>query len=107
MWGSHCTALKVSNVTPARLRTLAKRAQRALAREEDFRARMEQKLKPLADARRLAEHEAWKTVLDAYAVAKAQARLAPDLVPAFAFMSEALARPRPRPDTEELPVAAA
>lgn len=62
----------------------------------------------LADARLLAEHEAWKMVLDAYAVAKALSRVDPEVGHAFAFVGQAMtSKPKKKNAStkEETPVA--
>jgi hypothetical protein len=88
-------ALKVAGLSPAKLLRAIESAKRAAARENALRSKLEEKLRPLMDARLLAEHEAWKMVLDAYAVAKALARVDPEVGHAFAFVGEALS-PRAR-----------
>lgn len=82
--------LKVAGMSPAKLSRAIEIAKKSLARENALRAKMEEKLRPLSDARLLAEHEAWKMVLDAYAVAKALARVNPEIGNAFAFVGQAM-----------------
>jgi hypothetical protein len=84
--------LKVPGLSPAKILGMLTRAKKAAGREEASRRKLEEKLKPLQDARLQAEHDVWMMVLDAYAVAKAQARVAPELGRAFAFMGESLGR---------------
>jgi hypothetical protein len=90
-WTSN-RGLKVPGLSPAKILTMLGRAKKASAREDALRRKLEEKLRPLQDARLQAEHDAWKMVLDAYAVAKAQARLAPEIGRAFSFMGDALTR---------------
>jgi hypothetical protein len=87
-WEDNKSTLKLANSTPARLRVLLNAARKARAREEALRAQLEKRLAPLADARLLAEDAVWRQTLDLYAVAKAQGRVLPQLVEAFAFLAE-------------------
>jgi hypothetical protein len=89
-------SLKVSGASPAKIASALTRAKKAAAREETLKRKLEEKLRPLQDARLQAEHDVWKLVLDVYAVAKAQARISPELGRAFAFMGESLSK-RARP----------
>ncbi len=91
--------LKVAGLSPAKLLRALEAAKKAAAKENAFRSKFEEKLRPLTDARLRAEHEAWKMVLDAYAVAKALARVDPDISHAFAFLGEALT-PRSKKKSE-------
>ena len=99
-WSEHRSELRIASVTPARLLTLLSRAKTALKRENRERQKVDVRMQILADARLRAEHEAWKTLLDVYAVAKAQSRLSPQLVQAFEFLGEALTRRPAAPKTE-------
>lgn len=82
--------LKVAGLSAAKLSRAVEVARKSLARENALRAKLEEKLRPLSDARLLAEHQAWKMVLDAYAVAKALARVDPEVGHAFAFVGQAM-----------------
>jgi len=93
-------ALKVSGINPSKLLRALEQAKKAAAKEDATRRKLEEKLRPLTDARLRAEHAAWKMVLDAYAVAKALARVEPDVGHAFAFMGDALTR-KPRKTAEQ------
>ena len=96
-WMKNRRALKVPGVTPSKIKTRLSRAQRAIAREDHVRTKMQARLQPLTDQRMQAEHDTWKLVLDVYAVAKAQARFHPELTKAFGFMSEVrAARAKPK-----------
>lgn len=88
-WADRPT-LKVAGMSPAKLARAVEVAKKSLARENALRAKLEEKLRPLSDARLLAEHEAWKMVLDAYAVAKALSRVNPEIGHAFAFVGQAM-----------------
>lgn len=85
-------ALKVPGMSPSKIKSALARAEKAAAREDALKRKLEEKLRPLQDARLQAEHDVWKLVLDAYAVAKAQARVAPELGRAFAFLGDALSK---------------
>ncbi|HRI70999.1 MAG TPA: hypothetical protein PK156_42500 [Polyangium sp.] len=96
-WKDQST-LKVAGLSPARLLRAIESAKRAAARENALRMKLEEKLRPLNDARLLAEHEAWKMVLDAYAVAKALARVNPEIGHAFTFVGAAMTnKPKKKP----------
>jgi len=95
-------ALKVAGLSPAKLLRALEGAKKAAARENALRSKLEEKLRPLTDNRLRAEHEAWKMVLDAYAVAKALARVDPELSHAFSFLGDALTR-RPKKKANESP----
>jgi hypothetical protein len=99
-------ALKVAGLSPAKLLRAIESAKKAAAKENALRAKLEEKLRPLTDARLLAEHEAWKMVLDAYAVAKALARVNPEVGHAFTFVGESMTnKPKKKapPAQEETP----
>jgi len=91
-------ALKVAGLSPAKLLRALESAKKAAARDNALRSKLEEKLRPLTDNRLRAEHEVWKMVLDAYAVAKALTRFDPDMSHAFAFLGDALTR-RPKKKT--------
>lgn len=99
--------LKVPGITPGKIASAVKRAKKAAAREESVRRKLEEKLRPLQDGRLQAEHDAWKLVLDAYAVAKAQSRVSPEIGRAFSFLGEALTRKRRPKAPAEAPAAPA
>jgi hypothetical protein len=93
-WDDHKSSLRVPGLSSARVRSLVSKAQRAAEKEQAMMARMREKLEPLSNARLRAEHEAWKAVLDAYAMAKAGARRDATLSKAFEFLGDALSHPR-------------
>ena len=92
-WSAKPT-LKVTGLSPAKLLRAIESAKKAAAKEDALRAKLEAKLRPLSDARLVAEHEAWKMVLDSYAVAKALARINPEIGRAFTFVGEAMTNKR-------------
>lgn len=93
-WQEHGRVIRVPGLTAARLSSLLRRAGAASKKEEATRARLEAKLRPLADARLVAEHEVWKAALDVYAMAKAAARTDPGILTPFDFFAEALQKRR-------------
>lgn len=96
--------LKVAGMSPPKLLRAIESAKKAAARENALRAKLEEKLRPLTDARLLAEHAAWKMVLDAYAVAKALARINPEVGHAFTFVGEAMTnKPKKKAKQEAAP----
>lgn len=96
-------ALKVAGLSPAKLLRALEGARKAAARENALRSKLEEKLRPLTDNRLRAEHEAWKMVLDAYAVAKALARVDPEMSHAFAFLGDALTHPKKKANAADSP----
>jgi hypothetical protein len=107
-WKEHGRAIRVPGLTAAKLASLLRRAEAASKKEEAVRARLEARLRPLADARLVAEHEAWKAALDVYAMAKAAARTDPGILVPFEFFADALQRRRSgeaaAPEPKEAPV---
>jgi hypothetical protein len=95
-------ALKVTGLSASKLASAIGSAKKAAAKENALRAKLEEKLRPLTDARLLAEHEAWKMVLDAYAVAKALARVDPEIGHAFSFVGEAMTN-KPKKKADQAP----
>lgn len=100
VWSDRPT-LKVTGLSPRKLLRSLEAAKKAAARENALRRKLEEKLRPLSDARLLAEHEAWKMVLDAYAVAKALARVDPTVGHSFAFVGEAMSPRGKKKGTKE------
>jgi len=93
-WKAHGSKVKVPGLSPARLGSLLRKAERASQREEATRTALEAKLSPLADARLRAEHEAWKSALNLHAMVKSAARTDPGIALPFAFFADALVRKR-------------
>ena len=105
-WTSSGKELRVTNRTPAKLKSLLRIARAAADREEKLRRQYEAKLGALLDARLLAQHEAWRALLDLYAAIRA-ARSNEGLQEAFAFLGEHFARNARKPDTPADPAPAA
>lgn len=82
--------LRVPELSPPRLRSLLRKAERAAAREAQMIADFEKKIAPVTDARLLAEQALWRGVLDVNAAVKLYARSDGALGDEFAFLSEAL-----------------
>lgn len=91
---------RVPNVTPARLRSALRKAEKTWAKEHAVRVKLEQKLRPLSDARMIAEDAAWRAVLDVHAAAKLYGRSRPEITEAFAFLANALASRTSAPEPE-------
>ncbi|MDB4931960.1 MAG: hypothetical protein JWM10_4444 [Myxococcaceae bacterium] len=101
-------SLKVPGLTRAKLLSQWRAAKRAGEREDALRAKMEAKLRPLADARRLADDSAYRSLLDVHATVKLFTRTRPSVGEAYAFLAEHLtsARPEVEPEGEPTPVPA-
>ncbi|UJR79585.1 Hypothetical protein I5071_16210 [Sandaracinus amylolyticus] len=82
--------VRLTGLTRARLRRELERALRAADKEDAVRRALESKLRPLQDARLVAEDALWRKLLDANALVKAQARVDPRIGEAFAFLTDAL-----------------
>lgn len=93
-WKEHGRAIRVPGLTAGKLASLLRTAKAANKKEDALRARLEARLRPLADARLRAEHEAWKAALDVYAMIKAAARTDPAILGPFEFFADALQRRR-------------
>lgn len=107
-WKTHSRSLRLEGRSPAKLAALSRVAERARAKEQALRAKMEAQLRPLVDARMLAEDELWKQVLDVYRLVRAVAPIRPELTPAFAELVEHFSRPgRPSADDADAPDAPA
>lgn len=91
-WSAEGSALKAPGHTPAKLASLLTRAKRTAEKEERLRAALEPKLEAAMDARLTAQDELWRTLMDIWAMAKAQARTQPELGTAFAFMADVFSR---------------
>ncbi|MCC6874248.1 MAG: hypothetical protein IT378_08050 [Sandaracinaceae bacterium] len=106
-WSGDGRAVRVPGVTPSKLVSALAKAQKAAARYEAERLVLERKLGVLRDAKALAADEAWRGLLDAWAIVKAHLRRSPELAEAFAFMSDAFPggpggpRRAPEPPTGE------
>lgn len=98
--------VKVSELSPAKLRSLVDKARKAKQREDAVRAQMEAKVRPLQDARLLAEDAAYRAMLDLHAQVKTLGRKDPSVLEAFAFLAEHVGSTReggrePEPAEEE------
>ena len=62
------------------------------AREDALRTKLEERLRPLTDARYRAEDAAWSQTLDVYRVVKALISMRPELEDAFAKIADVFAR---------------
>lgn len=83
-------SLRVPGLSVARLRKLLRDAERSAEKESAMRDKLERALRPLYDARLLAEEKAWRAVLDVNAAVKLFARSDPSLLDTFAFLVDAL-----------------
>ena len=100
--------LRVPGLTRARLGALLARAEKASAKEQALARQMEARLRPLIDARLIAESELWRALLDTNAQIKVSTRADAGLGDAFSFLTEALTTRRSDDDDdsddEEVPV---
>jgi len=90
VWQSE-PALKVPALTPGKLRSLLKKAERTALREADAREAAERKLAKLYDERLLAEHALWRGVLDVRAAVKFFSRSQPAIADRFTFLADVFA----------------
>ncbi|MDP3279182.1 MAG: hypothetical protein Q8Q09_28585 [Deltaproteobacteria bacterium] len=88
----------VPGMTAGKLATLLQKAERASKREAQVRAQLESKLRPLSDARLLAEDAAYRALLDVYATIKLYAKVLPDVGESFGFLAEHLTFSREKPE---------
>lgn len=91
-WKTYGRAIKVPGISPASLEAKLGRAVRAAEREDALRTKFETKLQPLADDRIRAEHDAWKSALDVYAMIKTASRTDAAIGAPFEFFGEAFAK---------------
>ncbi|AKF11546.1 hypothetical protein [Sandaracinus amylolyticus] len=102
-WEANRAHLRVPGLSPAKLRALAGRAQRAWERENELRQKYEAKLGALVDARMLAEDEAWRAALDVYDLSKSVGRRLPEVAQAFEFMTGYTSKGRRRDAQDDDP----
>jgi hypothetical protein len=101
--------IRVPGLTTAKLKALTAKAVRAAKREAIVREQFEQKIRPLSDARLLAEDAAYRALLNVYAAVKLYTRADPGVGEEFAFLIEHLtftrekAEPTPAPERETPP----
>jgi hypothetical protein len=101
-WESY-RALRVPGLTAARMRSLLKKSERAAEKEAKVREKYERALAPLADARRLAQHDAFKALLLANKAVKLQGEIDAGVLQRFAFLAEALTTNPGGGDRDEAP----
>jgi hypothetical protein len=82
-------SLRVPGLTRAKLAALLSAAEKASAREQALVRQMEARLRPLADARIMAESELWRALLDTNAQIKVHARTDAAVGRAFGFLGVA------------------
>jgi hypothetical protein len=103
-WKAHSRVVRIDGRSAARLSSALKRATRARAKEDVLREKLEDKLRPLVDARIVQEEQVWSEVLDLYRVVKAMIPMRPELEEAFSDLSDQFARaPRKEEDAEPPP----
>jgi hypothetical protein len=88
--------IRVPGTNATQLKSLTERAVRAAAREERMRAKLEAAMRPLSDARLLAEDAAYRALLDVYAAVKLYGRSDPKTAAQFAFLADHLTFSRER-----------
>lgn len=94
--------LRVPGLSVSKLASFGKKAERASEREAEVEEAMQRKLAPLADARRMSHHDAYKALLDTHAAIKLHARVDPGVTERFAFLAD-LVRNAPAEHDEEPP----
>ena len=94
VWGTHGKRVRVPGLSPAKLASKLRAAERANKKEDALRTAFEAKLQPLADARLRAEHDVWKNALDLHAMVKTAARTDPAIAKPFEFFADALTKRR-------------
>lgn len=101
--------IRVPGMTVAKLKGLTAKAVRAATKESIAREQFERKIRPLSDARLLAEDAAYRALLSVYAAVKLYARADPGVGEEFAFLIEHLtfarekAEPAPAPERDARP----
>jgi hypothetical protein len=101
--------IRVPGMTAGKLKSLTAKAVRAAKREGLAREQFERKIRPLSDARLLAEDAAYRALLNVYAAVKLYTRADPGVGAEFAFLIEHLtftrekAEPAPAPERVPLP----
>lgn len=82
--------IRVPGMTAGKLKALTAKAVRAAKREALAREQFERKIRPLSDARLLAEDAAYRALLNVYAAVKLYTRADPGVGAEFAFLIEHL-----------------
>jgi len=93
--------LRVTGLTPAKLRSLARVAESASDREEKFRRALEDKLAPLVDARMIAHDAAWTGLLELHGAVRSLKNKT-RISETFAFVAEYFT-PRTKKDDAPAP----
>lgn len=100
-------AVKVHGASAAKVRSMAKAANRAWEKEDAYRRATEGKLRALEDKRMLAEDAAWRAALDVWDMAKSVGRRRPEVLEGFKFMERYIGgggrprnKPQPAPDEQ-------
>ena len=104
-WGAH-KDVRVKDLSPSKLLSLVAKAKKALQREQRLRAQLEAKIRPLQDARLIAEDAAYRALLDLHAQVKVLGRKDPGITEASAFLADHVAGTRdaaPAPADDEKP----
>ncbi len=97
-WDRVSKKVRVPDVSPAKLKSLLVKAQRAAAREAQVTARLEERLAPLADARLTANDAVYRAALAVKRIADAVAETHPEVSEAFAVVSERFRRGQKQPE---------
>lgn len=102
-WKTHSRAVRIDGRSAAKLESSKKKAMRARDKEDALREKLEDKLRPLTDARILAEETMWSQVLDVYRVVKAMTPMRPELEDAFRELTDQFARGPMKKDGDVVP----
>ena len=92
-WSTSGKALRVTDRSPAALKSMLRKATTAADREQKLQRVYEAKLGALTDARMVAQADAWKALLDLYAAVRA-ARGNEQIQEAFAFLADHFSKTR-------------
>ncbi len=95
--------IRVPGMTVGKLKTLTAKAVRAAKREALVREQFERKIRPLSDARLMAEDAAYRALLNVYAAVKLYARADPGVGSEFAFLIEHLTFAREKAEPAAAP----
>jgi hypothetical protein len=97
--------VRVEGLSRARLASLARKAEAAAQREQKLADAQARKLRPLTDARFVADDALWRAVLDVYREVKHRSARDASLADAFAFLADAFKGERSAPAQDEDPSA--
>ena len=100
-WSRVGARVRVADMSPAKLRSLGEKAQRASRREAELAAKQAAKLAPLTDARLVADDAAYRAALTVKRIADAVATADTEVAEAFAPVTERFRRgpAEPTPST--------